>query len=206
MSGVIHPHSLTESSQQLLQNIHPNPYERRITFAPPQGPYGFLDGIHAYANLPTQQHQAEFMGTAHGDPFPQNYSGPFFADQTNPRPAMTQPNKVLAPVVEFASLNMVVLKSIDANASRLSELQDNILLKKPKIKLQRPLPETCAITMQPAKFHDPKTGLAYANAYAYKEIQRLRNGGARWSNLLGCYVGPVDGPARGVPDTFWKGS
>ena len=58
--------------------------------------------------------------------------------------------------------------------------------------------------MQPARFRDPKTGLAYANSYAYKEIQRLRSGGSRWSSLLGCYVGPVSGAARGVPDKFYN--
>lgn len=202
MSGVIHPHALMESSQQLLQNVHPNPYQQQITFTPPQGPYGFLDGIHAYANLPMQQHQAEFTGTAHGDSFQQGYPGSYLPDQGGHRPMTTLLRKVLTPAIEFTSLNMVILKSIDANASKLPELQDSVLLKKPKIKPQKSTPESCAITMQPAKFHDPKTGLAYANSYAYKEIQRLRNGGARWSNLLDCYVGPVNSPARGVPDIF----
>jgi len=73
------------------------------------------------------------------------------------------------------------------------------------MKTAEPCPETCAITMQPARFRDPKTGLAYANSYAYKEIQRLRNGGARWGNLLDCYVGPVNTAAQGVPERFWKG-
>jgi len=204
MSGVIHPHSLTESSQQLLQSARPNPYQQHITFAPPQGPYGFLDGIHAYANLPMQHHQAEFTGTAHGDCFQQSYLGPILPNQSGPRPAMPLPNKTLVPEIEFASRNLVALKCIDANASRLPELQDSVLLKKLKNKLQKPSPESCAITMQPAKFRDPKTGLAYANSYAYKEIQRLRNGNSRWSNLLDCYVGPANSPARGVPDTFWK--
>ncbi len=54
-----------------------------------------------------------------------------------------------------------------------------------------PLSELCAITAQPARFRDPKTGLAYADSYAYKEIQRLQTGAYRWSTLLGCYVGPV---------------
>ncbi|KAK4694623.1 vacuolar protein sorting-associated protein 72, partial [Lecanoromycetidae sp. Uapishka_2] len=182
MSGVIHPHSLTESSQQLLQNVQPNSYQQQITFTAPQGPYGFLDGIHAYANLPMQQQQAEFTGTAHGDSFPQSYPGPYVPNQAGHRPVVPQPIKALAPVIEFASLNLVALKSIDANASRLPELQDSVLLKKPKIKLQKTTPEGCAITMQPARFRDPKTGLAYANSYAYKEIQRLGNGGARWTS------------------------
>lgn len=62
----------------------------------------------------------------------------------------------------------------------------------------------CAITGQPARFRDPKTGLAYATRYAYKEIQELRGGGSRWSNLLDCYVGPINNVARGVPERFWK--
>ena len=72
------------------------------------------------------------------------------------------------------------------------------------IEVVEPASETCAITMQSAKFRDPKTGLAYANSYAFKEIQRLRTGGARWSNLLDCYVGPTTCAARGVPDRFWQ--
>lgn len=134
------------------------------------------------------------------------------------------PAKILAPEIEFASRTLVALKSIDANAVRIPELQNSVLLKRRNIKLPsktlmlkvaksvrliriaEPAPETCAITMQAARFRDPKTGLAYANAYAYKEIQRLREGGSRWSNLLDCYVGPVNSPAQGVPERFWKGS
>lgn len=64
--------------------------------------------------------------------------------------------------------------------------------------------ELCAITGQVARVRDPKTGLPYANSYAYKEIQKLVNGGSRWSNLLGCYVGPAAIAARGVPEQFYK--
>ena len=203
--GLIHPHSLTESSQQLLQNAQPNTYQKPITFAPPQGPFGFLDGIHAYANLPTQQVQAEFTGTAHYNSIPHNYAKSIFPpQQAEQRQLMPIPNKPMETRIEYTSRNIVVLKSIDANAAKVPELQDSVLVKKVKTRLQKPAPESCAITMQPARFRDPKTGLAYANSYAYKEIQRLRNGGARWSNLLECYVGPVNSPARGVPETFWK--
>lgn len=62
--------------------------------------------------------------------------------------------------------------------------------------------EQCAITDQPAKYRDPRTGLPYTDSYAYKEIQKLANGGSRWSSLLGCYVGPTSGVARGVPERF----
>lgn len=62
--------------------------------------------------------------------------------------------------------------------------------------------ELCAITDQPAKYRDPRTGLSYADSYAYKEIQKLANGGSCWSSLLGCYVGPTSSVARGVPERF----
>ena len=67
-----------------------------------------------------------------------------------------------------------------------------------------PVADLCAITGHAARFRDPKTGLAYANSYAYKEIQKLRHGGSRWSNLLGCYVGSTSSVARGVAENFEK--
>ncbi|MCJ1277214.1 hypothetical protein MMC21_005024 [Puttea exsequens] len=206
MSGLIHPHALTESSTQLLQNSQAQQSQPQITFAPPQGPYGFLDGIHAYAALPMQQHhqqkpQAEFTGTAHGDPMPQAYPRPYSSVPQNP-----PLNDSLLPRIEYTSRNLVALRNIDANAGKLPEVHNSVLIKKPrKEKLQRSAAETCAITMQPARFRDPKTGLGYASSYAYKEIQRLRKYEARWSNLLDCYVGHANSPARGVPERFWKG-
>lgn len=62
-------------------------------------------------------------------------------------------------------------------------------------------PPLCAITNQPARYRDPKTGLPYHNAYAYREIRRLAGGEFRWSALLGCWVGEGSA-ARGVPARF----
>ena len=177
-------------------------YGQPVHFATPQGPYGFLDGIHAYAALPVQQQQAEFTGTAEGGlvgslmpgvPRPSQYphDNPFAQAQT-------------APVIECTSRNLVALKNVDANAQRLPELQSSVLIKRQKTKPQKVTAEHCAITGQPAKFRDPKTGLPYDNAYAYKEIQRLCDGGSRWSSLLECYVGSATRAARGVPEGFWK--
>ena len=125
------------------------------------------------------------------------------------------------PIIELASRTLVVLRNIDSNAMSLPELQGLVLLKKRNSKVQSrssealkvfgsslltpssgPAQEACAITGFPARFRDPKTGLAYADSYAYREIQRLRNGGSRWSNLLGCYVGSATATARGVPERF----
>ena len=71
-------------------------------------------------------------------------------------------------------------------------------------RVTEPWAEQCAITGQPARFREPKTGLAFANAYAYREIERLSHGGSQWSNLLDCYVGGADSAARGVPERFQR--
>ena len=68
-----------------------------------------------------------------------------------------------------------------------------------------PTQELCVITNRPARYRDPSTGLAYADLNAYKMIQRLKAGRCRWSTLLGCYVGPDDVVARGVPERFYAG-
>ncbi|USW52035.1 Putative Vps72/YL1 family protein [Septoria linicola] len=69
-----------------------------------------------------------------------------------------------------------------------------------------PVKERCALTPFPAKFRDPKTGLAYTGLMEYKMIQRLLAGGCQWSSVLGSWVGPAYGdmgrPARGVPEGF----
>lgn len=82
----------------------------------------------------------------------------------------------------------------------------------------------CPITAQRARYRDPGTGIAYRDLAAFREVRRLvaeagagvealgkdgdgvknvKGGGqARWSNLLGCFVG-VDGEAAvGVPAGF----
>lgn len=205
-----------------LPDAHQASFSHPITFTPPQGPYGFLDGIHAYAALPMQQHQAEFTGTADADSLPQNYVEPSLPKQSDRDSLATLPDRHSTQDIDFKSRTLVALKNIDPNSLKMPELQNSVLLKKRNVKppsewtsshlflfislsfSAEPVSESCAITMQPAKFRDPKTGLVYANSYAYKEIQRLRTGGSRWSNLLDCYVGPVQSVARGVPERFWK--
>ncbi|KAF6224901.1 hypothetical protein HO133_010095 [Letharia lupina] len=179
-------------------------FSQQITFTAPQVPHGFLDGIHAYAALPVQQHQAEFTGTADADSLPQHYPEPSFPKQLEQASLAAPPNSYSTPEVDINSRTLVAIKNFDPNPMKMPELQTSVLLKKRNVKPAKPVSESCAITMQPAKFRDPKTGLAYANSYAYKEIQRLRTGASRWSNLLDCYVGPVQSVARGVPERFWK--
>ncbi|KAL9016506.1 MAG: hypothetical protein Q9185_006164 [Variospora sp. 1 TL-2023] len=183
---------------------------RQVTFA---SPHGFLDGIHYYASLPEPRFSVGSDGPA-GMPAHVQSS----AEATEPvsLPPVVQddvlpmswsgisPSDV--PAVEYSGRNVIILEDIDANAQRLPELQNNVLLKKRRltqVEKQKVVRELCAITERPARYRDPKTGLPYADSYAYKEIQKLANGGSRWSSLLGCYVGPTLSGARGVPERFW---
>ncbi|KAG8531587.1 uncharacterized protein KY384_003217 [Bacidia gigantensis] len=174
--------SFPQTSPQQAQIAYSQPEQ----FAPPQGPLGFLDGIHAYAALPVHQQRDAFTRSANGD-------------TSMPFPPTTQETPMKE---EYASRCLVILKNVDSSAQKLAEIQNSVLVKKHKTKLQKTSPEPCAITGQAAKFREPRTGLPYANPYAYKEIQRLRKGEARWSNLLDSYVGTKQTVARGVPERF----
>ncbi|KAL9104971.1 MAG: hypothetical protein Q9163_000143 [Psora crenata] len=217
------PQQNENTGQQLPYMAYPHHlYAQPPPFAAPQGPHGFLDGIHAYAALPAPPQRADSTGTADGTLGPP--ATPAWAPSTIRFRQLPQ-----APVgkergFEYTSRNLLALKNVDANTQRLPEMQNSILIRKRGIKGQskfvshldgtltlkrgrncaEPVPQLCAITGQPARFRDPKSGLAYANQYAYKEIQRLMDGGSRWSNLLDCYVGPTHTVARGVPERFWK--
>jgi vacuolar protein sorting-associated protein 72 len=66
--------------------------------------------------------------------------------------------------------------------------------------IEAPPPEKCAITGLPAHFRDPATGLPYHDIHAYRAMRNLKDDSSRWSNLLGCYTGPIDRAARGAPE------
>ncbi|KAL9006247.1 MAG: hypothetical protein Q9188_001019 [Gyalolechia gomerana] len=184
---------------------------QKTAIAPPQDTEGFLDGIHYYASLPEQS-----SGTAALEPThiyehvkappkpPEPVTPPSLAPEAPSTivPSSSSPSEV--PTVHFSGRNVVILEDIDTNVQRVPELQNHVLLKKKSsIKGPKTVRELCAITEQPARYRDPRTGLPYADSYAYKEIQKLANGGSRWSSLLGCYVGPTSSGARGVPERFW---
>lgn len=110
-------------------------YAHPTTFAAPQSTYGFLDGIHAYAALPVHQQRAEFTGTADGAILPPTAHEPLPQHQFGRPPPFPIPPQPAVPEVEYSSRNLVALKNVDANALRMAELQDNILLKKRSGKL-----------------------------------------------------------------------
>jgi len=126
-----------QSSQSEPQSRQQATYSQSIQFTAPQGPYGFLDGIHAYANLPMQQQQAEFTGTADGDMGSNGHpppAPPYYYRHGPPVPPAPPPPK--APEIEYSSRNIVALKNFDANASRIPEIQNGVLVKKRSVKPQ----------------------------------------------------------------------
>lgn len=117
-----------------LPDAHQVSFSQQITFTPPQGPYGFLDGIHAYAALPMQQHQAEFTGTAEADSLPRNYPEPSFPKQANGASLANVPNSHSTPEIEFTSRALLAIKNFDPNAMKMPGLQNSVLLKKRTVK------------------------------------------------------------------------
>lgn len=137
--GVLHPHHLTESSGQLtLPHGQQTSAHQQYTFAPPQGPYGFLDGIHAYAALPMHHQQTNFTGNMENKSITQSYQGPAPPTYYNYGSFPPIPLKPPVPSIEYTSRDLVALKNMDANALKLPELQSSILLKDKKkgVKLQ----------------------------------------------------------------------
>ena len=117
-----------------LTDVHRASLPQQITFTLPQGPHGFLDGIHAYAALPMQQHQAEFTGTADADALTQNYPEQSYSNPSDRASLGTLPNSHSTPETDFRSRALVALKNFDANSIKLPELQTTVLLKKRNVK------------------------------------------------------------------------
>ena len=115
-------------------DAHQAPLSQQITFTPPQGPFGFLDGIHAYAALPMQQHQAEFTGTADADSLPPNDFQPSLSNHSNRASLRTVPNLHATPEIDIKSRTLVAIKNFDPNPIKMPELQNSVLLKKRNVK------------------------------------------------------------------------
>ncbi|KAL1891684.1 hypothetical protein Cpir12675_004870 [Ceratocystis pirilliformis] len=99
-----------------------------------------------------------------------------------------------------------ILQNFDENIIKDKTVQTQILFGQKMNRIAKPqAPALCAITNMPAKYRDPVTGLPYHNAYAYKQIQKLRNGDFNWSSLLGAYVGSTSMVAQNVPARFLTG-
>ncbi|KAM0236884.1 hypothetical protein ACHAPO_004926 [Fusarium lateritium] len=147
---------------------------------------------------------------------------------TLPAKSSTHDNSAVAqthesqPQPSTGARNAIVFQSFDENVLKDRSIQTQIifgrkmnrlsskiahLLRSPALGrlliIAEPSPAPlCVITNHPARYRDPRTGLHYYNAYAYREIQRLTRGEYRWSHILGAWVGSGTYAARGVPERF----
>ncbi|KAJ5724961.1 hypothetical protein N7493_006689 [Penicillium malachiteum] len=95
------------------------------------------------------------------------------------------------PVIEQTGRNLTILENFDDRTAHSK-----------KYKISSSL---CVITSLPSRYRDPETSLPYANSYAYGQIRRLESQDYTWSGMLGCFVGPADTAAKGVPARFLGG-
>ncbi|KAI1819119.1 YL1-domain-containing protein [Xylaria intraflava] len=109
----------------------------------------------------------------------------------------------LPPANGRATRNCIILQNFNENAVKDKSVQTRILFGREMSKLSKQGPAArCVITNHPARYRDPKTGLPYYNAHAFKEIQKLYRGEYKWSSLIGAWVGSGTSAAMGVPARF----
>ncbi|EAA28108.2 YL1-domain-containing protein [Neurospora crassa] len=105
--------------------------------------------------------------------------------------------------VNKVTRSCIILQNFDEAAIKDKQVQTQIIFGRRMEKLAKPAhPPLCVVTGHPARYRDPKTGLPYYNAYAYREIQRVHRGDYKFSALLGAYVGSGTYAAKGVPERF----
>ncbi|OTA66679.1 YL1-domain-containing protein [Hypoxylon sp. EC38] len=123
--------------------------------------------------------------------------------QRHQRKETSPPPPPSPPANGKATRNCIILQNFNENAIKEKAVQNQILFGRDMAKLSKPAPAPrCVITNHPARYKDPKTGLPYYNAYAFKEIQKLWHGEYKWSRLVGAWTGSGSFAANGVPDRF----
>lgn len=134
------PQSPRNAPSQSIQTENP-PAAQQIPNTPPQGPQGFLDGIHYYASLP-EQPPSHIVHDQSGVPIDHQTFPPEPREIVSPTPVEHEPSFTVIPSndspssvprIEYSGRTVVILEDIDANAQQLPELQNHVLLKKRKL-------------------------------------------------------------------------
>ncbi|KAJ5088299.1 hypothetical protein N7456_011915 [Penicillium angulare] len=116
----------------------------------------------------------------------------------------TPPQPDIPPVIEHTGRNLTILENFDDRTAHSKKYSIYFNARKPP-RLAKISSSLCVITSLPSRYRDPETALPYANSYAYGQIRRLQAQGYIWSAMLGCFVGPAELAARGVPARFLGG-
>ncbi|KAI3337407.1 YL1-domain-containing protein [Xylariaceae sp. AK1471] len=152
----------------------------------------------APSNSPAPSHRRPPPKTPQSTPKPTKGNG----QKHQPKEVAPPPPRA-PPANGKATRNCIILQNFNENAVKDKSVQTRILFGRDMNRLpkQGP-PPRCVITNHPARYRDPKTGLPYYNAYAFKEIQKLYSGKYRWSTLVGAWIGSGTSAAIGVPARF----
>ncbi|ETN39760.1 uncharacterized protein HMPREF1541_05986 [Cyphellophora europaea CBS 101466] len=119
-------------------------------------------------------------------------------------PVATAPPSPEVEIEEgFMTSNLVTLEDFDDLSPEAKQEFGVFFNTRRTAKPSRHSTTICPITLMPARYRDPSTGIGYANLYAYKVLQELKEHKFTWSSMLGCYVGRDGAPvARGCPEGF----
>ncbi|KAJ6017014.1 YL1 nuclear [Penicillium sp. IBT 35674x] len=126
--------------------------------------------------------------------------GPDQPPAINETPA--QPEAPLPPpIIEYTGRNLTILENFDDKTAHSKKYSIYFNARRPA-RLAKISSSLCVITSLPSRYRDPETSLPYANSFAYGQIRNLLSKGYIWSAMLGCFVGPAETAARGVPARF----
>ncbi|KAJ6086092.1 hypothetical protein N7486_010373, partial [Penicillium sp. IBT 16267x] len=105
------------------------------------------------------------------------------------------------PIIEYTGRNLTILENFDDKTAHSKKYSIYFNARRPA-RLAKISSSLCVITSLPSRYRDPETSLPYANSFAYGQIRSLISKGYIWSAMLGCFVGPAETAARGVPARF----
>ncbi|KAF2972263.1 hypothetical protein GQX73_g1267 [Xylaria multiplex] len=189
----------------------PNPTQRQSPLSMPQ------TNIHPPLSTPTPTRSVQVAST----PNPSTPSTPSISHTrpskgslgtiktTKANAQKHQPKEIVPPPPPLppangkATRNCIILQNFNENAIKDKSIQTRILFGREMNKLPKQGPAIrCVITNHPARYRDPRTGLPYYNAYAFKQIRKLYSGEYKWSSLIGAWIGSETSAAKGVPVRF----
>ncbi|KAJ5655804.1 transcriptional regulator family: YL1 nuclear protein [Penicillium longicatenatum] len=124
-------------------------------------------------------------------------SQPPAINETSAQPDVPLP----PPIIEYTGRNLTILENFDDKTAHSKKYSIYFNARRPA-RLAKISSSLCVITSLPSRYRDPETSLPYANSFAYGQIRNLLSKGYIWSAMLGCFVGPAETAARGVPARF----
>ncbi|KAF4449860.1 Vacuolar protein sorting-associated protein 72 like protein [Fusarium austroafricanum] len=189
-SNVLAPPNTSQGVMPPTLTATAPPHNAPSTISPPSKP--------STADIPTSS-TTNLLPKSHPPLLPTKATGPDTSGNAQAPDSQPQPQ----PQPSTGARNAIVFQNFDDNALKDRSIQTQVIFGRKMNKLSKPSPAPlCVITNHPARYRDPRTGLPYYNAYAYREIQRLTRGEYRWSNILGAWAGSGTYAARGVPERF----